>query len=184
MWTVDANGQANGRVSALKNELLAAFDDSYLATLKNEYTSYTTSSTTELIDHLYKHCARISLTNMEENDKRLRASYNAEEPLKAKWVCGLHNRSQKASLGDAASPHCIRTGGRDSKITRRLQVLEEPGQQILDKLPGPFHWGAGRLQREEENLTLGRLRSQQPGRHWGSLRQPCSGNGRRQGGSD
>ena len=67
--------------SALKNQLLTDFDNPYLATLKNESTGYTTRSTMDLLNHLYQHCAHISSTNMAENDKRVRASYNAEEPL-------------------------------------------------------------------------------------------------------
>ena len=41
--------------SALKKNLLAVFDNPYLATLNNEYTCYDTSSTMNLIKHLYKH---------------------------------------------------------------------------------------------------------------------------------
>ena len=48
--------------TALKNQLLAVFNDPYLAMLKNEYTGYETRSTMELIKHLYKHYARISST--------------------------------------------------------------------------------------------------------------------------
>ena len=35
----------------------------------------------ELLSHLYKHYTRISSTDMAANDKRLRAPYNAEDPL-------------------------------------------------------------------------------------------------------
>ena len=55
--------------SDLKNQLLAVFDDLYLATLKNEYTRYAARSTWDLLDQLYKHYAHISLTDMSENDK-------------------------------------------------------------------------------------------------------------------
>ena len=69
--------------SALKNHLLAVFDKPYLVTLKKNYTSYATSSTIDLIKHIYKRYIRIPSTDMAANDKRLQASYNAEEPLKS-----------------------------------------------------------------------------------------------------
>ena len=68
---------------ALKNQLLAVFDDPYLFKLKNEYTGYATSSTMDLIKHLYEHYAFISPSNMVVNDERLRVSYNAEDPLES-----------------------------------------------------------------------------------------------------
>ena len=35
----------------------------------------------DLITHLYDHYAHISPSDMVENDERIRASYNAEEPF-------------------------------------------------------------------------------------------------------
>ena len=43
-----------------KNQLLAVFDNPYLATPKNKYIGYTTRSTMEHIYHIYEHYARIS----------------------------------------------------------------------------------------------------------------------------
>ena len=57
--------------SALKNQLLAVFDDPYLETLKNEYTGYTTRSTMYLIAHIYEHYAHVYSTDMVANDKRI-----------------------------------------------------------------------------------------------------------------
>ena len=68
---------------SLKNQLLAVFGDPYLVTLKNGYTRYATRSTMDLLTHLYKNYARISPSDMAANDERLRASYNAEEPLES-----------------------------------------------------------------------------------------------------
>ena len=57
--------------SALKNKLLAVFDNPYLSTLKNKYTRYATRSTMNLITRLYKHYACILSLEMAANDERL-----------------------------------------------------------------------------------------------------------------
>ena len=41
--------------TTLKNQLVFAFDDPYLSTLKNTYTRYAMKTTLELIQHLYSH---------------------------------------------------------------------------------------------------------------------------------
>ena len=58
--------------TSLKNQLVSAFDDSYLSTLKNVYIRYATKTTLELVDYLYSYFDRISATYMSANDKRLR----------------------------------------------------------------------------------------------------------------
>ena len=68
---------------ALKNQLIAVFENLYLSTLNNEYIEYTTSYTMDLIKHLYEHYACISLSEMAANNERLRAYYNAEEALES-----------------------------------------------------------------------------------------------------
>ena len=105
-----------------------------------------------------------------------------EPHREAQQVRGLFHCSWRASIGDATSPCRIRTGGHYSLVPRILQVLEEPGRQILNILSGTLHWGTVRHQREATSLTTGQLRSQQPGGYRGRLCQPRSGEGRRQGG--
>ena len=50
--------------------MFEVFDDPYLSTLKNGYTKYATRSTMDLLTHLYKNYAGISLLDMASNDKR------------------------------------------------------------------------------------------------------------------
>ena len=69
--------------SALKNQMLAVFDNFYLLTLNNKYTGYATRSTMEIIAYLYEKYACISSTDMAENYERLRLSYNTEELLES-----------------------------------------------------------------------------------------------------
>ena len=68
--------------SALKNQILSTFNDPDLFMLKNMYTWYVTNTTLELIQHIYTHYARISVTYMSVNDECLQSLYNVEEPLK------------------------------------------------------------------------------------------------------
>ena len=67
--------------ASLKNQMLAVFDKLYLATFKNGYTEYSTRSTMDLLTHIYKKYTCIFSSYMAANDERLRALYNAEEPL-------------------------------------------------------------------------------------------------------
>ena len=68
---------------SLNNHLLAVFNKTYLANLKKNYTSYATRSTIDLISPHCEHYVSISLTDMEANHERIRASYNSEELLES-----------------------------------------------------------------------------------------------------
>ena len=46
--------------TALKNQLLASFDERYITRLKNDYMGYTPKTKMKLIHHLYMHHSRIS----------------------------------------------------------------------------------------------------------------------------
>ena len=67
--------------TALKNQLVSAFDNPYISMLKHYFTGYTMKTTMDLIQNLYANYDRISSTDMAANDKRLKSSYNAEESL-------------------------------------------------------------------------------------------------------
>ena len=73
--------------AALKNHLIVVFNDPYMYTLKNRYTIYATRSKMDLLTHLYEKYACISPSDMMANDKRIRASYNAEDPLERLDEC-------------------------------------------------------------------------------------------------
>ena len=51
--------------------------------LKNGYTGYATRLTMDLLTYHYENYACLSLSDMAANNERLRASYNAEKPLKS-----------------------------------------------------------------------------------------------------
>ena len=67
--------------SILKNQLVSAFDNPYLSSLKNLYIGYATNTTQDLIQNLYTHYSRISATYMAAYKYRLLPPYNEEEPL-------------------------------------------------------------------------------------------------------
>ena len=69
--------------TALKNQLVSSFDNPYISMMKNAYTGCAIKTTMELIQHLYKNYAQISATDIAENNKRLRAPYNAEDLIES-----------------------------------------------------------------------------------------------------
>ena len=96
------------------NQLLAVFDDPYLATPKNNYTAYVMRSTMDLLDHLYNNYALVSSTDMAANEKRIRASYNAEEPLESL----IERLNECADFTTAASEPVLET-----QVVRIASVL-------------------------------------------------------------
>ena len=72
--------------AALSNQLLTAFNDTYLLPLKNTFTGYSEATTLKLLSHLYTHYARISATDLAENTKKLWEAYNSDEPLKSLYT--------------------------------------------------------------------------------------------------
>ena len=69
--------------TALCNQLLKSFEDTYLPPLKNAFAGYSRSTTLNLLSHLYAHYAKILATDLAENDRKLRDTYNTDEPLES-----------------------------------------------------------------------------------------------------
>ena len=68
--------------SALRNQLLTEFEDTSLSPLKNAFTGYLGATTLTLLSNLYGNCARISSTDLADNDKNLGEPCNSGKPLK------------------------------------------------------------------------------------------------------
>ena len=68
--------------TALKKQLVSAFDNLYLLKPKNAYTGYSTKTALDIIQNLYSQYARIYAMDVSANDERLRYPYNVESPLK------------------------------------------------------------------------------------------------------
>ena len=92
----------------LCNKILKVFDDMYLYPLKNAFTGYSSIPTLNLIIHIYGHYARISATNLVENDNHLREPFNPNEPLES-----LYTRLNK----------CVDYATTASKLITKVQLV-------------------------------------------------------------
>jgi len=72
----------NDTNKALKSFLISAVDDLYIRALKDKYIGYANVTTLQMLTHLYANYAKITLTNLEENDKRMKADWNPNQPFK------------------------------------------------------------------------------------------------------
>ena len=68
--------------SALCNQLLTVFGKTYFYPLNHALKGYSTITKLQLIGHLYGHYARISATNLTENEPKLWELYNPDKQLK------------------------------------------------------------------------------------------------------
>ena len=66
---------------ALKSLLIATVDETYLRSLQEKYIGYANVTTKEMLAHLYLAYAKISDGDLEDNDKRMRADYDVNQPM-------------------------------------------------------------------------------------------------------
>ena len=66
---------------ALKSLLIAAVDEAYIRSLWYRYIGYANITTKEMLAHLYLAYAKISDGELEDNDKRMRADYDMNQPM-------------------------------------------------------------------------------------------------------
>ena len=66
---------------ALKSFLITAVDETYIRSLRDKYISYANVTTKEMLVHLYLAYAKISDGDLEDNDKRMRADYDVNQPM-------------------------------------------------------------------------------------------------------
>ena len=66
---------------ALRQLLLASVKEMYVRSLCHWYAGYGQTSTQKLLDHLYATYANILPANLQANDAKLRAPYDANHPV-------------------------------------------------------------------------------------------------------
>ena len=66
---------------ALKSLFIAAIDKTYIRSLRIKYIRYANVTTKEMLAHLYLSYANISDGDLEDNDKRMRANYDVNQPM-------------------------------------------------------------------------------------------------------
>ena len=84
---------------ALRQLLLAPTDELYVQSLRHKYIGYRKTNTRALLDHLYYTYANISATTLQDNDKKLRAPYNINQPFET-LINQVENAVDYASEGD------------------------------------------------------------------------------------
>eukprot|EP00957_Ditylum_brightwellii_P117588 8968036-Ditylum_brightwellii.AAC.1 len=67
--------------TALKNQLLAAVDDIYLATIKQEHIGYTNRNCGEILTLLFNTYGKITNTMLRTSSEKMRTLYNPAAPI-------------------------------------------------------------------------------------------------------
>ena len=63
--------------------LIAAVDEMFTRSLRHCYVGYSTTTIRTIVDHLYSTYTNISSSDLQDNDAKLLAPYNAKLPIKA-----------------------------------------------------------------------------------------------------
>ena len=66
---------------ALKQQIIGAVPAMYLRTMRNRITGFANVTTNELLSHLYATYGRLSPADLQDNDTRMRANYDANQPI-------------------------------------------------------------------------------------------------------
>lgn len=66
---------------ALKQQLLASFDDMHLKAQRNAHVGYSNSTTMDLVTHLYNSYGNITQIDLSENESRMKAPYDITTPI-------------------------------------------------------------------------------------------------------
>ena len=66
----------------LKTILITSIDEAYIRSLRDKYIGYANVTTLQMLTHLYNSYDRISLFDLEENDKRFKQQWDPNQPFK------------------------------------------------------------------------------------------------------
>ena len=83
---------------ALRQLLLASTDELYVQSLRHKYIGYGKTTTRALLDHLYSTYANISASALQDNEKRLRAPYDSNQPFET-LINQVENAVEYVSAG-------------------------------------------------------------------------------------
>ena len=84
---------------ALRQLLISSVDETFIRALRQKYIGYSTLTTLDFLSHLYKTYANISPSDLQDNDARLRAPYDANHPIET-LVDQVDNAVEYAAAGD------------------------------------------------------------------------------------
>jgi hypothetical protein len=66
----------------LKQQVLAAVNETYYRTLRNRITGFANVTTWQLIEHLYNTYGNINPADLIDNDERMKTTYEPSQPVK------------------------------------------------------------------------------------------------------
>ena len=78
---------------------MASTDELYVRSLRHKYIGYGKTTTRALLDHLYSTYDNIFASALQDNDKRLRAPYDSNQPFET-LINQVENAVDYASAGD------------------------------------------------------------------------------------
>jgi hypothetical protein len=109
---------------ALKQLLLGAVDEMFIRCLQTKYLGYLNVSTRQLLDHLYAQYARISASDLQDNDVTFKAPYDPNMPIETLFD-QIENGMDYAAAG--LSPYST-----EQVINNAFQLLYATGMFIDD----------------------------------------------------
>ena len=85
---------------ALEQLLFGAVDAMFFRSLKNRHIRYANVTTLKTLTYLYTTCAKIKPSDLEENDKRMKASYDVNLPIET-FFDQIEDATDFTSAGNA-----------------------------------------------------------------------------------
>ena len=73
--------QYNTVEQALKQQLIASFDDIYFKSVSNRHTGFASLTLLKMLQHLYDTYGDLTPTELEDNDERMRSPYDPSTPI-------------------------------------------------------------------------------------------------------
>ena len=73
--------QYNTVEQALKQQLIASFEDIYLKSISNRHTGFASLTLLRMLQHLYDTYGDLTPTELEDNDERMKAPYDVTAPI-------------------------------------------------------------------------------------------------------
>ena len=140
---------------SLKQLLLGAVYDMFVPSLQTKYIGYLNVATCQIIDHLYNHYAKISATDLQENDVALKTAYYSNLPIEALFdqvgnavdfsadgkIRTIPNKSLPTPTNWFMRPECSpmteNSGNATPKLTRRGNILSVTSTSVIASFVSP-----------------------------------------------
>jgi hypothetical protein len=106
--------------TALKNQIIATFEEKYLRSLHNKYTGYANTTAMEMLEQLYQKYGKISAADLFANEEKLHLPYNPAEPIET-----LFDRFENAMEYAEAAKHPF---SQEIILSKAFLLMQKTGQ--------------------------------------------------------